>query len=222
MHSRSTSVVPRSRIVSRCCAALVLALAVSAPAAAQEKRDGVRLEGRVLSDDGRPLGLAAVEVAGLQQVTDEEGRFRFDRVPAGEHELLVERLGYGESAQPVRVDGGGPVEVRLTADEALVRGLAEATDRLEYRIRRGMSLWRVLDKREVVARCWACVNERLATRLYVDDFPAGGIATLQNLPTIGIARVEMLGNGSTVRVYTDRFMEWAARTSYQPRPLGFN
>ncbi|HEX8431129.1 MAG TPA: carboxypeptidase regulatory-like domain-containing protein [Longimicrobium sp.] len=220
MRARSTSAVPRSRFVNRCCAALVLALAASAPAAAQEN---VRLEGRVLSaDDGRPLGLAAVEVAGLQQVTDEQGRFSFDRVPAGEHEMMVERLGYGESTQAVRVDGAGPVEVRLTADAELLRGIEKATDRLEYRIRRGMSLWRVLDKREVVARCWACANERLVTRLYVDDFPAAGITMLQNLPTIGIARVEMLGDGSTVRVYTDQFMEWAARTNYQPRPLGSN
>ncbi|HYW05969.1 MAG TPA: carboxypeptidase regulatory-like domain-containing protein [Longimicrobium sp.] len=211
----------------RSCASLILALAATAPATAQDSpsvaRENVRLEGRVLSaDDGRPLGLAAVEVAGLQQVTDEEGRFRFDRVPAGEHELMVERLGYGESTQPIRVDGGGPVEVRLTADAELVRGIAAATDRLEYRIRKGMSLWRVLDKREVVAYCWACVNERFVTRLYVDDFPAGGITTLQNLPTIEIARVKMLGNGSTVRVYTDAFMEWAARSNYQPGPLGSN
>jgi TonB-linked SusC/RagA family outer membrane protein len=80
----------------------------------------------------RPLDGAQVQIVGtnLSTLTDTEGRFRIQNVPAGEVEVQVRRLGYAAGAQRVVVAAGATVTVDfeleqdvLALDELVVTAL---------------------------------------------------------------------------------------------------
>jgi CarboxypepD_reg-like domain/Carboxypeptidase regulatory-like domain/TonB-dependent Receptor Plug Domain len=82
-------------------------------------------EGQVLgrvfdSETGRPLETVEVQIAGagLWTLSDENGLFRFDAVPAGLHVLKVDRVGYAHRETVLRVIGraGHQVEVALSEE----------------------------------------------------------------------------------------------------------
>src|SRR5690606_17624804 len=65
------------------------------PVAAPAQSSGV-IEGRVLErDGGAPIAGVAVSVAGFDRATlsDAEGRFRIQGVPAGDHSVIARRVG---------------------------------------------------------------------------------------------------------------------------------
>lgn len=85
---------------------VIAAVAAASPAAAQDPPAVV--QGTVVARETRlPIAGAAVELTDRGgMVTDDAGRFRFDRVPAGRYELTVTMLGYETQtiALPVRAD----------------------------------------------------------------------------------------------------------------------
>jgi iron complex outermembrane receptor protein len=98
--------------------ALLMVVAVAAPAWAQEAPLGV-IGGRVIdAGSGQPVAAAVARLleAHRDKSVHEDGRFEFEALPAGTYTLLVRRLGYRPSTQTVEVRAGGrtDVEVRLS------------------------------------------------------------------------------------------------------------
>lgn len=180
--------------------------------------------------------------------TDAEGRFRFDRVRPGAQEIRATLIGYDSATQTVAV-GDEPlsVELKLRGDPVLLEGLTVTSSRFTNRLRLYPRSVRVLEHdaiagsgarnvREFVTgrggvqtvRCnLAFARDCIRTRggltpavVYLDDFrTVGGLDHLELLSVDEIGRVEVLAQGREVRVYTTTFLEWAARTRYQPAPL---
>ena len=85
---------------------------------AQEAADPDPPRGRVVGlvvDPGGEHGLADVGIvmADIQVLSDDQGRFLFPNVPAGDHLLVVEALGYIPRSDTVRVAPDATVHVRL-------------------------------------------------------------------------------------------------------------
>jgi hypothetical protein len=75
----------------------------------------------------------------------------------------------------------------------------------------------------IATQCFSIRGASVEPRVYIDDaHMAGGIDMLANIPREEINRVEVIRSGSVIRVYTDNFMEWAARHNYRPPPLWLN
>lgn len=88
----------------------------------------------------QPLVAAAVEVVGtsLVAVTDSDGRYTLDAVPAGEHTLRVSVIGYSRSETTVTVAAGEAATAEfelqtsaITLDELVVTGVAGAQSKRE-------------------------------------------------------------------------------------------
>lgn len=263
MPIRIRAAAPLPRLVTLCAASALLALTAGiAPTAADaqsvpsqgqanvQSRRQARVAGRVLSQaNGNPLAYATVELTDLRRstLTDENGNFVFDRVPAGEHPLSVRMVGYQAHSRPVSADDAAAVEVRLADDPVLLAGITVTTNRFEQRIRTVPYAVRVQGKRDVYATAASDAEEFVRARsglmrvecadrtrkdcflirgrvgrpvVYIDDAPApGGVEMLAMIPRQEISRVEFIRSGSIIRVYTERFMEWAARHNYRPTPL---
>lgn len=73
-----------------------------------------RVVGVVLDPTGeRRLTDVAIVMADIQVLSDDQGRFLIPSVPAGEHLLSVESLGYAPRSDTVRVPPNATVHVRL-------------------------------------------------------------------------------------------------------------
>jgi hypothetical protein len=219
----------------------------NATASRQSDLEGTVVDSRT----GRPLALVTVEIPALRRstVTDEAGKFRIERVPPGEHGMRVRLVGYQAHSRPVRTGQDAPIEVRLAEDPVLLAGLTVTVNRFDNRMKAVPYAVRVMDKRDVLGsaandaaefvisraglfrtgcrsirqtNCFSVRGSSMQPQVYLDDahMPAG-IDMLSIIPREEINRVEVIRGGTTIRVYTDRFMEWAARNNYRPVPLGF-
>lgn len=184
-------------------------------------------------------------------MTNDEGRFRLQGVTAGSHPLIVGLMGYETVVVNVEVgSGAAPVDIRLTPDPVMLQRITVTANRFERRMRGVPYSVRVMDKREVLgsaerdaaqfvsrrgglipAPCRTraetdCVQVRglsIQPRVYINDFPAvGGLAMLGVIPAEEVNRIEVIQGGYMIRVYTDEFMEWAAKNNYRPIPIGIN
>ena len=217
--------------------------------AVQREGQTVRLEGRVVSaKTGQPLAFARVELPELKRRTlaDAEGNFRLDRIPAGEHLVRAELIGYRPEASAVLARAGAPVELRLTEDAVVLQALTVTTDRFTTRLRAFSYPYRVLDRKVIAASGASDVRHLVATRgglltvpcgrsgssicvrirgavihprIFIDEaYRAGGIDDLLAYSPSEISRVEVLRGGMQIRVFTEQFTEWAARNDYRPHP----
>lgn len=231
--------------------ALLLLLSPRAPLGAQQQgaaAQRVELSGRVVDGNtGAPVAQAVVALPALrrQAVTDAEGRFRLDRVPAGEHAVEVKRLGYANlkrfwTAAP----GGEPTELRLLPQPMVLERVTVVEDRLERRRRRVPTTVRTIRSEEIllsgtydaadlvkrhvhVVPCPAsfkvddCVIRRggqmVGISLTIDERPAfGGLEDLELYDPQDIHLIEVYGRGTAVRAYTNEFMR---RLATNPRTL---
>ncbi|HEX7123958.1 MAG TPA: carboxypeptidase regulatory-like domain-containing protein [Gemmatimonadaceae bacterium] len=91
--------------------AVILLVAVAMLAPRMVLAQSGTLSGVVRTEDGAPIqnALVVLDPEGERRTadTDEQGRFRFDRVAVGEHDLRVVRLGYRPDDRRVRVETGG-------------------------------------------------------------------------------------------------------------------
>ena len=94
----------------------LLAATILFPVAAAPQEGTGTLLGEV-RDAGRdaPVGLARVALPGLGRETlaDERGRFRFEEVPAGTHELTVAFLGFEATVREVVVEPGATERLQV-------------------------------------------------------------------------------------------------------------
>src|SRR5918999_2617966 len=95
--------------------AVVMCIArVTTPAVAQETTG--RVTGQTLdSATSVPIAAALVRLPELhrEEFTHEDGRFDLDAVPAGEHTLVIQRVGYRPITRRITVRTGEQVELRV-------------------------------------------------------------------------------------------------------------
>lgn len=128
-----TLLFPALRRAARAAAALLVLLGAAPPAAAQPGHGTAEGVARTAAD-GEPLALllirllpaAAPGATPRDVVTDAQGRFRFESVPAGEYRLQVEQIGYERTQSPVlRVRAGETLfhEIRSAARPVLLEAV---------------------------------------------------------------------------------------------------
>ena len=81
--------------------------------------------------EGTPVARVSVRLqsSGRAVITDEQGRFAFDDVPAGEHELYVSAVDFILVKRTVTVGAGAPVEITI----ALTEGTGTYTETVNVR-----------------------------------------------------------------------------------------
>ena len=126
----------RSRVLSGL-GALVMAFLLVVPSIGAQQ--GGTVTGRVLdSQSGLPLAAVQVFISALDLggLTQQNGRYLLQNVPAGTHTLTVARIGYRTTEAQVSVGGGqtveqnfGMTEEALQLDEIIVTGTPGGTQR---------------------------------------------------------------------------------------------
>ena len=126
----------RSRVLSAF-GALVTALLLVVPSLGAQQ--GGTITGRVLdSDTGQPLAAVQVFISALDLggLTQQNGRYLLQNVPAGTHTITVARIGYRTAEAQASVGGGQTVEQNfliteeaLALDEIIVTGTPGGTQR---------------------------------------------------------------------------------------------
>lgn len=104
-------------------AALGNVLPLGAPAADSEPPQGAVVQGRVTDlANGRPLVGARVGIAGTQlaALTGETGQFRIAGVPAGEHVVRADLIGYRVQERTITVAAGDVVTVDIAMSQTAV------------------------------------------------------------------------------------------------------
>src|SRR5919198_3229268 len=102
------------------------------------------IRGRVIADNGNePLRKARVVVGGPTSVppafTDDEGRFAFTKLPAGQYALTARKAGYAAATFGSRHPGEPPMRIDLASGGTV--------DGIEVRMRRGAAIsGRVVDE----------------------------------------------------------------------------
>lgn len=264
MRTRACIAIRRSSIAT-CCATISSALLLLCAAAGTSSAQGVpsggqgsvqsqgqarvRIVSRVVSmQTGQPLAFARVDIDALDRhtLTDANGTFRLERVPAGDHILRAELLGYQAHAWKVVANEDAAMEMRLREDALMLQGLTVTADRFRDRLRSFAYPFRVLDRAAIAGSGASDVRNLIATRaglvtvscgksisfcvrvrgavvrptVYVDDaLRPAGVEELTLMSPSEITRVEVLRGGVQIRVYTEQFTEWAARNDYRPRPF---
>lgn len=96
------------------------------PAVLSAQTGGV--EGRVFDSDGPPVFAANIALTlpetpdQVERIAESDrfGYYRIESLPPGRYLLRVQRIGYGETAQPVEIVAGRRIEVELTLTAAPV------------------------------------------------------------------------------------------------------
>ncbi len=81
------------------------------------------ITGRVLTaETNRPLADVQISIEALQigTLTNDQGRFLLQNVPAGQHQLSAERIGYQSATQTVDVPEGGSVAVNIALEQRAI------------------------------------------------------------------------------------------------------
>jgi hypothetical protein len=238
-------------------ALLALLFSLALPAAAQQPEPApaqpkTLLTGVVLDAGNlQPLRAARVRVpsAGLDVLTDAEGRFVGAQVGPGAYGAVVSLLGYRQSAQIFTIARGEPEpQVLLEPNPVLLQALTVTANRLERRARASGASLMGFDHDFLLAS-----NEHDATRLVVQmanvqAVPCGAFATGGELNCVvvrGVAqracvliddtpasfgelsmyrprelyRVEIYKGGEAILAYTTRFAEQISERGWAPAPI---
>lgn len=229
---------PRGRISTIACLGLLLA----SPSAKAQTVTGTVKDART----GSPVMGALIEL-GLTEhygVSWEDGSFALEAPDVGgTRTFIISAPGYAKRYEPVDLDGGRSIAVRLFPDPIDLEGI-EATvvtykTRLRRRLNRSTSRWYALEgtllemSRE--ENVWDLVANRqgirydgrsdygcpgatlhgrsLVVALYVDDRPVLMDRFLELRPQ-ELARVEVVGFGSQMRAYTQEYLDWMTDNDY--------
>lgn len=178
-------------------------------------------------------------------LTDEEGSFRIPDVLPGRVELEVQQLGYATRSWTGEIGpDSGPLVLRMEPRAVMLEGLTVVTDRFRNRRNATATSSRAYDRTTLVTSPYesaaqfvtaraglsttpchgphtsVCVRSRgrvVAPVIYVDEAPVfAGMEYLESLQPQELHMVEVYAGGRHIRVYTEHFMERAARTRLQP------
>jgi len=183
-------------------------------------------------------------------LSNDEGQFRIPDVGAGSVSLTVELLGYERLEWTGTVAQGDRPALRLVPQAILLEGLQVVTDRFQSRRNATATSVRAFDREDLTRTPQETVLDFVAVRaglirtscsggqvssicflvrgrqatavVYVDEMPViGGLDYLDALPPHELYMVEVYGQGRHIRVYTNTFMEKAAKTRLRPVALLF-
>lgn len=181
-------------------------------------------------------------------LTDSLGRFVLELPPAPTLYLSAERLGYETTRLQVGAhDSDRPLKIMLRPDPVLLEGVEVLVDRWDRRRRFHPGSIRVFDQtallRAGVTDALSFVRSRAATRVRIcpqdpfsfcawrrgrwyrmrvclDEMPLfDGGRTLETMQPQDFFMIEVFDQGREVRLYTERFVEQAARRRSPVRPL---
>lgn len=231
--------------IGRVLVPVLLAVAWAA-SSADAQRAVVR--GRVIdAQSGKPVPGATVHLGSDHSaVADAQGRFEIGRVSPGTQTVWARGMGYGVAASEIVVPQDSVrVELAIDPDPVRLEALVATVNRFEVRTRgyaRAMRVFRESEMRTAAAgdmrefvlwrtgmRRAACGSGRYCVMIrgraqepavFIDEVRlAAGMDLLTTVRPWEVARVEVYAGGAQIRVYTRRFMDWAARTNYRPLPL---
>jgi hypothetical protein len=240
---------------------VLLALSMAAPAHAQDSEQqnvpsppgaGMVLGRVVDAASSAPLAGVQVRMSALQRsvLTDADGVFSVRGLKAGDHTVLVSRIGYRTLVSVWRVGTEGlELEVRLEPEPLVLEAIQVHSRRFERRLRssatnvRGFSADELRmsahpDARSFVRSRMAlassscgslarpsdgpqdCVLVRggpVRTCVIVDERPAfGGWSELELYRPQELFRVDVLGGGRVVQVYTTHYVARMSRGKWTP------
>jgi iron complex outermembrane receptor protein len=83
-------------------------------------QDGGSLNGTITDENGMPISGATVKIEGLKKgaITDEDGKFVIDNVPAGNYKVVLSFVGFESLSQSVAVQGGKASQLNLKMQES--------------------------------------------------------------------------------------------------------
>lgn len=184
-------------------------------------------------------------------LTTEDGGFDIPDLPLGEHTVQVRRLGYRTASMQVEVtDPPHLLQLRMAPEPVVLEGLEIISDRFERRRRATPLSTRVFEVGDLLTSpattmrdflagqamvpihpcpleslAFDCVRVRGQLRspaVYLDEMPLlGGLDALAGWSPQEFQLVEIYGRGRHIRVYTQHFLERAARTRLAPVPIWF-
>jgi hypothetical protein len=154
---------------------------------------------------GRPIPFTdvtltrgAVDRVGRPGATDDDGAFEISNIEVGEYLLRVERIGYHPQYVPVsHAVPALPIEVRLEADSALIRGLAVMNGELTVRRRAHARPALAWDERALR------LAPRVGTRQFLEFYSRDRIVRCGDPPVFGC--IELRGRSTRPVVYIDGF-----------------
>ncbi len=126
-------------IVARLASAIIMLLASLVPMSVNGQQQTGRITGRVVdAATNRPLAGVQVFVppTGIGNITDQDGRFLLTNVPAGQHSITAQLVGYKQGDATGTVSTGDPlvvdfrlIQTAINLNEIVVTGAGVATER---------------------------------------------------------------------------------------------
>lgn len=160
------------------------------------------LNGRVEDSTGRPVPAARVDLYTAGQVsvgaaeTDAEGRFRFERLPAGSYLVRAARQGFADVRNAVRLEAGQSVETTMRFTVSPVRSEVTVTAETNQVEDAGGVAQRV----NVIP--FKVLEERVSLELTEGAAGETGVGELRTSPAMGAFFVRGL-TGKNVAIYKD-------------------
>lgn len=229
-----------------CVAALAIAALAAGRADAQRVTVSGQVSD---AENGHPLAGALVKVGDDHHtaLTDAQGRYQVRGVSPGERMVFASAMGYRLSSGAVAVGGSGAaVDLVLDRDPVRLAAIVATASRFEARRRAYGRSARLIDENQIAGsgardmldfletngglhrtacgpggglRCVWVRGRPARPVVYIDEVPWPALDLLSAYRPADVARVEVFGGGSQIRVYTRQFLQWAADHNYLPQPL---
>lgn len=174
------------------------------------------IKGKVLDENGEPLVAANVYVEGstVGTTTDEEGRFFFNKIPAGTRQITVRFIGYKQQSKAAELQQGQPAVLyfKLQPDENILTDIEvfgtrekqpeklNAITRLPLRPSEQIQSISVVSNRLIEEQGNLTITDAVRNVVGVTQFANFGGAQ-ESLSTRGYRGIPVLKNG--VRVNSD-------------------
>jgi len=179
----TTSRRTRTRVIPFIVAMCLLPFALRGIAFAQ----GTRVEGRALDQQGRAVPNATVLAIGrttapMSTTSDDEGRFSFDTLSAGEYDLTASAPGLAGDTRNILVDRGLTLRVDITMRVSAVNEtLVVSASQIDQPLSRTADSVTVITAEELAARQITSLGDALTTVPGFTVARSGGPGTLTSL-----------------------------------------
>ena len=224
-------------------APLAIIMALPFLADAEQASAQARIRAQVVdSTTGMPISAARIRLRFTRffAVSNNDGNFE---IPASEGSILdIDRIGYDSTSVTVPAGLKDRLVIKMGADAILLNAIEVSGNRIldrrkayprRVKVLEGVNLRKLLNDNLLDAisehlvplvPCSSNTAERSCVsvnmnptqvRLFVDETPYGSsLRELMDMPVEMIYSVEAYDNGRQIRVYTRKFIEYAARTGY--------